>query len=52
VNANCVRRLFTRWLQMHSIRFSRITPHPMMYMLGPGGRENNDGRHKLPARAL
>jgi hypothetical protein len=37
---------------MHSIRFSRITPHPMMYMLGPGGRENNDGRHKLPARAL
>jgi hypothetical protein len=32
---------------MHSIRLSRITPHPMMYMLGQDRRESNDGRHKL-----
>jgi hypothetical protein len=32
---------------MHSIRLSRITPHPMVYMLGPDRRENNDGHHNL-----
>jgi hypothetical protein len=36
-----------RWLQIHSIRLSRITPHTMMYMLGQDRRESNDGRHKL-----
>jgi hypothetical protein len=47
MSANCIRQLFTRWLQMHSIRLSRITPHPMVYMLGQDCRESNDGRHKL-----
>jgi len=47
VNANRVRSLFTRRLQMHPIRLSRITPHLMMYMLGQDRRESNDGRHKL-----
>jgi hypothetical protein len=37
---------------MHSIRLSRITPHPMMYMLGQDRRESNDGRHKLPVSPL
>jgi hypothetical protein len=37
---------------MHSIRLLRITPHPMVYMLGPDRRENNDGGHKFSRRAV
>jgi hypothetical protein len=37
---------------MHSIRLLRITPHPMVYMLGPDRRENNDGRHKLSCQPV
>jgi len=37
---------------MHCSRLSRITPHPMMGMLGLDRRENNDSRHKLPGYRL
>jgi hypothetical protein len=37
---------------MYSIRLLRITPHPMVYMLGPDRRENNDGGHKVSLRTV
>jgi hypothetical protein len=37
---------------MHSSRPSRIAPYPMMDMLGLGGRENNNDRHKLYSQSV
>jgi hypothetical protein len=37
---------------MHFIRLLRIAPHPMVYMLGPDQRENNDSGHKFSRRPV